>query len=979
MKNRTIVICTWALASALLACTPSDPAVEAKPSVAASEPVGLPLTAPEEESAATGETFLVVHEDGEGRAAGTETLTRGVDGSWSRTSALEGGFEETRALNTQEDPAFHGDHRTLAIIINFQDLTHPPDKECTVERLQNALFHDAESVNAFFNAMSTGQITFSGDVVGPITIPHSSDSDCRTDYPIWSESALELVSEQVEVDSYDHILFLFPFGLPHCGLGASGTVGAPGRSWYYYSDCTVALNDEYGAGIKATVSHELGHNLGLRHANATEHSLPYEYQDYLDFMGAAWMRANGPHMISLGLKQATEVTSDGTYELRPLHASPSADGEIIKIQAGGKSFFVSYRVDQGWDALFWSRLQDRYAQKMQVHEWNEIPGHSTHILHYASEGDHFIAENVRIDHLAYSPTSMTIAVDFDPGYQPSCTDGDGQCPGVHMCSPSTDAECVEEPFAEGPKPNLVAHWIDYDGSDDAISILTCNIGIPFTASRPLVYGLYGRHGIQPCFGDRSSRTEVPPEMQAALEQRDCYTLRFERSSELMSGLEMDCGFTPGNAITLDYAIEPDSTEYDYETSSNSVQATHTRQAAQTDFSCERSQFNQVVWSEDDQVEYCCREDGDGDDVGVLDRDLATCAPECSLGETKNFYAAYDRWTDPPEMAHPNVAPECCDLSHQCGGVGTCMELGFIQDPFLCAKVGTNVSAIYQCTDDHFGEMFPGSFAGERITCVEGDDPRVSGVFERSYQLLFGSGGPGEVTAEVDGVEVFSGGFVAAGASVRLTATASADLSTVFGKWTGDVDYDPIGNHQSATRVITMDSPKAVVAHFTRPPWVVRASMMGPSDGSDETFVLVYKDADGASELSKATFWLDGPPGGYAGDLAFQYFPQTNSIKIFNDAGVPVNHPDAPNQLVYVDSMAPDLSNSQGTIHVSQISVQYYPLDSDVQRRLVMRVPVSFSPTYTGDKTIKMYCEDFLGGESNSGSATSVGVYSVSGN
>ena len=122
---------------------------------------------------------------------------------------------------------------------------------------------------------------------------------------------------------------------------------------------------EGGAGL---VIHELGHNLGVHHANylaCSDVSIEYDvsectylaYADSYDVMGRwyAPMHFNAPHKETLGWLSSNniqEITSSGIYTLDPLEL-PSLGIQVLKIPISlshGKDwYYTEYRAPIGFD------------------------------------------------------------------------------------------------------------------------------------------------------------------------------------------------------------------------------------------------------------------------------------------------------------------------------------------------------------------------------------------------------------------------------------------------------------------------------------------------------------------------------------------------------------------------------------------------------------------------------------------------------
>jgi len=232
------------------------------------------------------------------------------------------------------------------------------------------LFGPDPSVNGFWNEVSYGQTSATGDVFGPFAL--SKAYDCKSINDM-ATAAFAAATGTVNFNQYNRYVIVFPVDSCYFGgmasslgcMGASLTVGheysyvwLPISSWYRPDDASPQM---WGC-----TAHELGHSLGLGHANTLDFGslslgpLDYvatnpgtvqpapppaqdsaastpaaviaavntEYGDYSSVMGNAWGDA-GPysaeHRVNLlgwiPRSDEREVTASGTYTLVPAEDS----------------------------------------------------------------------------------------------------------------------------------------------------------------------------------------------------------------------------------------------------------------------------------------------------------------------------------------------------------------------------------------------------------------------------------------------------------------------------------------------------------------------------------------------------------------------------------------------------------------------------------------------------------------------------------
>jgi hypothetical protein len=145
---------------------------------------------------------------------GVELFVAGCcDSTTTNRMSLRGtGIDSTNAIAS-------GDQRTLVIMANFTDAT----LSCSVDQVTNTMFTDptGASVNGLYRDNSRGQLSFSGTVAGPFTIP-SSSTTCELD--TWANAAEAAATNAgIEVASFPHRVYVLPTGsCPAAALDRSG-------------------------------------------------------------------------------------------------------------------------------------------------------------------------------------------------------------------------------------------------------------------------------------------------------------------------------------------------------------------------------------------------------------------------------------------------------------------------------------------------------------------------------------------------------------------------------------------------------------------------------------------------------------------------------------------------------------------------------------------------------------------------------------
>lgn len=291
---------------------------------------------------------------------------------------LDGTTSSVQVTSAAALPAAMGEQRVAVILVKFQDDTAQP---MTREAANTLVF---ETTNNFYRQSSFGQTWLSGHTFDWVTVPYNK-STCVDGMLIAAEADKAVAAAGGDLSRYNRKVYMFPRN--GCSWSGLALVNEnPSMAW---------INGAFN--LKA-VGHELGHNLGLRHAHALDCDVSatgdtctrLPYGDAADLMGNVRTGDFSPYAkermgwLNDGVSPPI-LTADrsGRYTIEP-YASGSVGAKAIKVPRGTDAngtplwFYLDYRQPVGVDAVLDG--VGNLAQGVMVRTVTQGDGDSIHQL-----------------------------------------------------------------------------------------------------------------------------------------------------------------------------------------------------------------------------------------------------------------------------------------------------------------------------------------------------------------------------------------------------------------------------------------------------------------------------------------------------------------------------------------------------------------------------------------------------------------------
>ena len=277
-----------------------------------------------------------------------------------------------------------GRQKTLVVLARFLDSNATPPT--TKRKMQDFIFGSSSRIKKFYAENSYSKTSFSGTVTNWITMPRNAKPvDSTTCQMADVNEVFPLIKDTYNLAEYDRLVLLSDS--TDCLGGGYGTVGkSPWQlenkdynfsvSWVavHPSSLKLDLNRPFPwTYLDYVIIHELGHNLGVMHANSwscdgfaiiNDQSCKHtEYGNNFSAMGygnsALHFDAFAKDILGwfnntnnfLDVHSSVEIVRNGSYTLKPLEKSTGV--RMAKIKFLSKNtfpYYIEYRHGTGFDS-----------------------------------------------------------------------------------------------------------------------------------------------------------------------------------------------------------------------------------------------------------------------------------------------------------------------------------------------------------------------------------------------------------------------------------------------------------------------------------------------------------------------------------------------------------------------------------------------------------------------------------------------------
>ncbi len=245
-------------------------------------------------------------------------------------------------IDDPEEPDTVGEQQTLFVLVTGPGKPATP----TAQQMADEIFTGA--FEHFYEEQSYGKTSFDGDVTDWISVSPAPNGVCLA--IDWNNPTIKeyIETSGIDLSKYERVVYVM-----NGGQGGCAYVGKIGQSfgdesynlsvgWVGYPSDAYHQGDSEMSGFGYVLAHEMGHELGVMHANAwscssisyTTNCYHSEYGNSFDTMGTGFFGGhfNAFYKDFLGWLPAQSkiaITESGQYTLSPLEQSSGVRAAIV--------------------------------------------------------------------------------------------------------------------------------------------------------------------------------------------------------------------------------------------------------------------------------------------------------------------------------------------------------------------------------------------------------------------------------------------------------------------------------------------------------------------------------------------------------------------------------------------------------------------------------------------------------------------------
>ncbi len=294
-----------------------------------------------------------------------------VEGYQLGDTVVSVGGSESVTILQAEQPESVGTQNTLIILITSPGLPSTPPRE----EVRNSIFTGA--FQQYYQEQSYGKTSFTGQVTDWISVPAADVSWCGMPDLEQADVKNYIIQNGINLSQYGRVMFVNNGLYGGCNsVGKydnyfNGGVYRLSKGWTGWANSNGYNNRTGMNSFDYVLAHEMGHGLGVMHANSWDCTGPsldtncshIEYGNSYDVMGTGAFAThfNAFYKDTLGWLDPADkvtITRSGTYRLAPLEAQSGVRAGIIRNpalpDASTQPMYLEYRKPIGFDSAIQS-------------------------------------------------------------------------------------------------------------------------------------------------------------------------------------------------------------------------------------------------------------------------------------------------------------------------------------------------------------------------------------------------------------------------------------------------------------------------------------------------------------------------------------------------------------------------------------------------------------------------------------------------